>query len=100
MMYFLDSYALFAWVNANAKEVHHAQVKAIFSDVSHRYVTTEWVLLEFADGLCAPKSRSIAHRMSDKIRTTNIFEVITYDIHCFESGLALYKSRPDKAWSL
>lgn len=47
MTVFLDTYALIAWVHS--RDAGHAAVQAYLGAYSGRMVTTEWVLLEFAD---------------------------------------------------
>ncbi len=98
MIRFLDTYGLFAWVNP--KEKHHVAAKSLMAGVGDRYVTTDCVLLEFADGMVDPLNRPLAVAMIRLMRTTPIFDIVCCDTVVFEAGLDLYSRRPDKDWSL
>lgn len=98
MTAFADTYALIAWVNARDRA--HAAVAAYLDGFAGRLVTTEWVLVEFADALSAPAARSTAVAFVRAIRTDPLFEVVGYEPDVFRAGFDLFAARPDKAWSL
>ena len=98
MTRFLDTYGLFAWVNP--AEEHHDAAKRLLSGIGDRYITTDCVLLEFADGMVAPANRPLAAAVIRRMRTMPIFEIVRCDPVLFEAGLDLYSRRPDKEWSL
>lgn len=47
MTVFMDTYGLIAWINT--RDAGHQPVKSYLDAYSGSIVTTEWVLLEFAD---------------------------------------------------
>jgi uncharacterized protein len=98
MIRFLDTYGLFAWVNP--KEKHHVAAKSLMASVGDHYVTTDCVLLEFADGMVDPLNRTVAVAMIRQMRTTPVFDIVRCDPSVFEAGFNLYSLRPDKDWSL
>jgi hypothetical protein len=96
--YFLDTYGLYAWLNA--KEQHHEKAKEIFNQRNCHYVVTEWILLEFANGMSHLSRRGVGIKMLELIRKSSVFEIIEYNHGIFQSGYNLYINRPDKQWSL
>ena len=56
MTVFADTFALIAWLNPC--DDAHAKVAAYLGSFTGRLVTTEWVLMEFAD---APSVADAAH---------------------------------------
>lgn len=95
---FVDSFALIAWLNP--RDQYHSAVEQYFRDYTGKYVTTEWILVEFADGFSAPNLRHLAVDTIRRIRVNPLFEVIPYDPVVYQAGFDLFASRPDKAWSL
>ena len=85
---------------ANSKDTAHA--KALEFSRSHRgpLLTTTWVLTELADGLSRAKNRHLFLRVLDDLRSDPAHIVIPPSMDLFEEGIALYRSRPDKHWSL
>ena len=98
MTSFVDTYALVAWLNA--KDPDHLRVSQFFDHYEGICVTTEWVLVELANAFSSPVSRTNASEFLKDVRTVDSFEVIPSTPDTFESGIELYSSRPDKAWSL
>lgn len=98
MTVFLDTFALIAWVHA--RDAAHPPVKAYLDQFTGRIVTTEWVLLEFADAFAKASVKQYALRAIERIRQHPMFEVISYDPAIFQAGFNLYADRPDKDWSL
>ena len=58
MTVFLDTYGLIAWFNT--RDVAHPAVASYLKSFSGRIVTTEWVLLEFADAFSNSRSKPVA----------------------------------------
>lgn len=98
MIAFVDTYALIAWLNPN--DHAHAQVAKYFDGFTGRLVTTEWVLMELADALSAPTSRSTAIQFLKAVRADVLFEIVGYELAVYQAGFKLFAARPDKAWSL
>lgn len=98
MIAFADSFALIAWLNP--RDAHYDAVSAYLDTFAGRLVTTEWVLMEVADGLAAPFARRTAVEFLNEVRTAPQFEVVGYDPVIYQAGFDLYAARPDKGWSL
>ena len=67
---------------------------------SGNIVTTEWVLLEFADALSQSKAKPFAIEAIKRIRRLPMFHVVGFELAVQRAGFELYESRPDKDWSL
>jgi predicted nucleic acid-binding protein len=65
-----------------------------------RLMTTEFALLEVADALSAPATRSQTAAFVDGLRRLAILRIIPASHELLADGLELYKQRPDKDWSL
>jgi predicted nucleic acid-binding protein len=98
MTVFLDTFALIAWVNT--RDAAHPAVKAYLDAYSGSIVTTEWVLLEFADALCQSKFKRTALEAIQRIHRVSMFQVIGFEPAIHQAGLDLYTTRLDKDWSL
>jgi uncharacterized protein len=64
-----------------------------------RLVTTELVLVEVANSLARPDARRRAVELIDVPRGSDRVDIVP-PTGLFDAALALYRSRPDKAWSL
>lgn len=98
MTVFADTYALIAWLNP--RDHAHARVVAYLDAFTGRLVTTEWVLMELADALCAPTARLTAVAFLQAVRADPLFDVVGYDAAVYQAGFDLFATRPDKAWPL
>ncbi|MBW8883537.1 MAG: type II toxin-antitoxin system VapC family toxin [Planctomycetia bacterium] len=98
MTVFADTFALIAWLNP--RDESHDRVCRYLEVFTGRLVTTEWVLMELADALCAPRSRSIAVSFLKAVRTDAFFEIVGYESGLYQAGFSLFESRLDKGWSL
>lgn len=63
-------------------------------------VTTELVIVEFANALSKIDFRGSAIRMIDDLLTVLNVEVVWSDRELFDAAYDLYRNRPDKEWSL
>lgn len=78
-----------------------AHVEAVeYSQLIDRLVTTEWVLLELADGLAATPARSCLAATHEALEADGLAEIVPLDMALQREALDLYFSRPDKEWSL
>ena len=68
--------------------------------VSGHFVTTDAVLLEVGDAVCAPRDRQRTATYLRALWTHPRMKVYPVDRSLMDRGLALYESRPDKEWSL
>ncbi|MBW4478965.1 MAG: PIN domain-containing protein [Tolypothrix brevis GSE-NOS-MK-07-07A] len=63
-------------------------------------VTTEFVLLEVADALCTPASRSQTVTFINSLRLLESVKIIPVSQKLLDEGWAFYSQRPDKGWGL
>lgn len=71
-----------------------------FSKLIDRMVTTEWVLLEFADGICDSINRKHLNGIRAALISNPLVELIPLEMQLHQRAIDLYTSRPDKEWSL
>lgn len=98
---FVDTVAWIALVNA--REALHLKSKSIFANLRRRnyqFLTTEFILLEFANALSAPGFRERASTFIEGLRQSADVEIIPASADLFSLGFDLYQNRPDKDWSL
>ena len=96
--YFADTYYYLAVLNP--ADAAHRQACSLGSRILGRVVTTVWVVQEIADGLSHPPSRAIALRFLTYLDNDPLTTLIEPDRELWREGVTLYRSRPDKAWSL
>jgi len=65
-----------------------------------RFVTSEFVLLEVADGLSGQKSHRVALGIIDSIRKSASTEIVLAQPLWIERGYALFRQCRDKDWGL
>src|SRR5262245_21153905 len=65
-----------------------------------RLVTTEFVLVEIADGLAAVRFRMQAVQVVATLQASSLVEIIPASSQLFTAALELYRSRGDKDWGL
>ena len=63
-------------------------------------MTTEFVLVEIADGLAAIRFRVQAAQVIATLRASPLVEIIPASSQLFSAALELYRSRTDKDWGL
>jgi uncharacterized protein len=98
---FLDTAGLVAVILS--RDVFHSeatQVMAELMDNEITAVTTEYVVVEFANFLTKVDTRDAAVLMINDLLTLTNFEITWSDRALFDSAYELYKKRPDKDWSL
>ena len=98
MTVFMDTYGLIAWINT--RDAVHQPVKSYLHAFSGSIVTTEWVLLEFADAFSLSSVKPFAIEAIKRIHRLPMFVVVGYDLAVYQAGFDLYEARPDKNWSL
>ncbi len=98
MTVFMDTYGLIAWINT--RDAAHQRVKSYLDSYSGKIVTTEWVLLEFADAFSLSKSKPFAIEAIKRIHHLPMFLVVGFEPTVYQAGFDLYESRSDKDWSL
>jgi predicted nucleic acid-binding protein len=95
---FVDTHFLVAVTRADDGS-HEAALAAAEAVKGRRRVTTDAVLLEFANALCRT-DRTLAARSIDRWRTEPDLKCVPVDSKLFERGMDLYRERDDKEWSL
>ena len=87
-----------AWIAlVNTRDELHKQAEEVMAELRRRnvaLVTTEFVLLEVANALCASAWRAKAVRLIDDLR------IMPANSSLIADGWQLYASRLDKEWSL
>jgi uncharacterized protein len=94
---FADTFYYLAVVNP--ADIGHAKAVAFAKSATAPMVTTDWVITELADGLCAVTNRPVFARLLAIIRGGST-TVLPFDAGLMDRGLALFAERPDKDWSL
>ena len=98
---FVDTVALIALVNG--RDSLHESAIEIFSKLRKQnssFVTSEFVLVEFANTLSASDFRERASTFIQGLQTSEDFEIIESSSQLFSRGFELYRNRVDKDWSL
>lgn len=101
LIVFVDTVAWIALVNT--RDSFHEKAKRVFANLrlqKYKFVTTEFVLLEFANALSAPAFREKAAIFIEGLRTMPEIEIAPASSQLFSTGLKLYQNRLDKEWSL
>jgi predicted nucleic acid-binding protein len=93
-----------AWLAlVNTKDMMHSQATKTMAELrrgDYTLVTTEFVLLEVANALCAAAWRSKAIKLIDGLRVQPKLRIIEADTTILAEGWRLYSNRLDKEWSL
>jgi len=95
---FADSFVFLAMLNPRDRR-HRDAVEGL-SGAAGPLVTTTWVLTELADGLCSTKTRALFLSLEQRLRNDPLATILPADERLYELGLALYRDRSDKDWSL
>jgi predicted nucleic acid-binding protein len=98
---FLDTAYVNALVNTR-DQWHEAAVqweRRLAAD-KRRLVTTEFVLVEIADGLAAVRFRAQAVQVIATLQASPLVEIVPASSQLFTAALALYRNRADQDWGL
>jgi predicted nucleic acid-binding protein len=95
---FADTFYFLALLNRNDAAHRKAADFSAADDVP--LVTTAWVLTELADALRRTHHRAKFLRFLDELQGDPESLIIPPSEAIFEEGLKLYRTRPDKDWSL
>lgn len=93
-----DTYFFLAVLNT--RDPDHERSLEFFGAGQIEFVTTAWVLTEVAAALSPRASRRGFVQLYDKLRGDPAITILPADAARFEKGMALYRSRLDKDWSL
>lgn len=94
---FADTFYFFALLNPD-DEAHELAVE--YSSHIGSMLTTEWVLLELADGLSETWNRRLFQETRDALSADESVSIVPLDMDLHEKAIDLYVNRPDKEWSL
>ncbi len=93
-----------AWIAlVNTRDELHNSAEQIMTDLRRRDVTlmtTEFVLLEVANGLCTSGWRAKLVKLIDGLRSLPHLQIVPADTSLLAEGWNLYRNRTDKEWSL
>ena len=98
MTVFMDTFGLIAWINT--RDAAHLPVKSYLEAYSGSIVTTEWVLLEFADAFSLSSNKPYAVEAIKRIHRLPMFVVVGFEPTVHQAGFAPYEACSDKDWSL
>jgi len=98
---FVDTVAWIALVNTRDSLYEKAgEVFANLRRQNYQFVTTEFVLLEFANALSAPDFRGKASIFISGLSQLPDVKIVPASTELFSLGFELYRNRLDKEWSL
>jgi predicted nucleic acid-binding protein len=83
-----------------ADDADHERAVAWNRAIGGPLVTTEYVLVEYADGLAKAQLRAKAHRTLAALQANPLVTVVPASTQLLERGLRLYIERLDKDWEL
>lgn len=84
----------------NRRDRLHPAAMALNLQRTAPLITTQFVLLEVADGLCHHETRFRFERLLAVLQSSNEVEIVALESSLFDRGCALYFARTDKDWSL
>ncbi|MCH7720098.1 MAG: type II toxin-antitoxin system VapC family toxin [Planctomycetes bacterium] len=82
------------------KDVHHQRALAWQKVVTGRLLTTEYILLEFADAMSVERLRRRAVETIGELRGDASVQVVSATTALIDEGLAFFGNHSDKRWSL
>jgi predicted nucleic acid-binding protein len=98
---FLDSSGLLALLNRrDALHDHALRVRDELVSQQAHLVTTDWVLSEFLGAAARLESRVYAARWIVQLQQSRLTTIVEASRQGWLEAFALYRTRPDKAWSL
>lgn len=101
MKVFVDAAAWIALLNTrDALHSNAIEINKTLRKQNAVLVTTEFVLLEVADGLCVPPLRQKSVNFIEGLYQLANLQIIEVTHSLLVAGLELYKQREDKNWSL
>jgi len=95
---FADSHYFFALLNPG--DSAHKAALANGNQKGVLIVTTDWILLEVADGLCRAEDRHLFEELLENLILDPETMIAEATHEGFEAGVMLYRARQDKDWSL
>jgi uncharacterized protein len=84
----------------NPRDQYHPVAAAMEARLNAPLITTEWILLEFANAISATNGRRYFEGILGDLGGQRDGKIIGADSTMFKRGCDLYNSRSDKKWSL
>ncbi|HPD17636.1 MAG TPA: PIN domain-containing protein [Planctomycetota bacterium] len=85
---------------ANPRDELHPAATTLARGFRGRRVTTDFVLIELGNFLARTDDRSLFLNLLDTLRASRHTEIVPASRALMDAGLALYRRRLDKDWSL
>lgn len=95
---FGDSHYFFALLNPG--DAAHAAALANGNQNGVFVITSDWILLEVADGLSRARDRRLFEELLEALSLDSEAMVVEATHEWFKAGVELYQARRDKDWSL
>ena len=84
----------------NERDHAHQKARQFAPTPASPFLTTDWILVEFADACATMKSRPAAVEFIHRLQRSALFRIVHFSPELLERGLQLYGARQDKEWSL
>ncbi|CAN5746036.1 PIN domain-containing protein [soil metagenome] len=97
---FIDTSYVYALINPNDQWHPEAKLWQRELGTNNRFITSEFILTEIADGLSSLAFRKAASRAIRFIKANPDVEIIPVSSDLFDQALDLYENRDDKDWGL
>lgn len=85
---------------ASPRDRWHQEATAIGSKCRGTMITTEFILVELGNYLCAVSKRRSASQIISMLRSDKRTVIIPASSQMVEAGTSLFNKRGDKSWSL
>jgi predicted nucleic acid-binding protein len=97
-VYFADTSFWVALVDR--RDAYHQQAANWSRKMSGNIITTEAILLETVNTFSRPDWRNNVIALVDRIMARDDIEVVQFSSMLWDRSWTLFRSRPDKAWSM
>ena len=98
---FVDTAAWLALINtSDALHQPARQIMELLGSQRAQLTTTDFVLLEVADALCASTVRERTIRFINGLRQLPVLTIVPVSNELLAAGWAVYQQRSDKSWGL
>ena len=78
----------------------HAKAITVTEQLASPIVTTAWVLTELGNAMASPRNRRVFASFLDALEKNPSVAIVPPSQALFAEGVALYRTRNDKSWSL
>ncbi len=95
---FADTFFYLALLNPG--DAYHQRALDFTKTSTSRIITTPWVLTEVGDALAGPAQRPLFVRLLAGLERDPKATILPAAQPIFDSGIDLFKARPDKDWPL